>query len=86
MSIKGFKMSDGTVKRYDYSALENIETDNTLSRSGVAADGKAVGDELTNLKEDLEQETMARENLESTLNGIGIVVVNGTLCVKYAEE
>lgn len=54
MSVKGFKLSDGTVVKYDYSALENIETDDTLSRSGVAADAKAVGDEITDIKEDFE--------------------------------
>ncbi len=53
MSIKGFKLSDGTVEKYDYSALENIDIDDTLSREGVAADAKAVGDEITDLKEDL---------------------------------
>ena len=41
---------------------------------------------INEVNEDLEQETIARENLESTLNGIGLVVANGTLCVKYAEE
>ena len=55
MSIKGFKLSDGTVAKYDYSALENIVIDDTLSREGVAADAKAVGDEITDLKEDLSQ-------------------------------
>lgn len=46
MGIKGFKLSDGTVVKYDYSSLDNIVTDDTLSTSGVAADAKAVGDAL----------------------------------------
>ena len=43
MSIKGFKLKDGSVQKYDYSALEDIITDPSLSRSGVAADGQATG-------------------------------------------
>lgn len=87
MSIKGFKMSDGTVKRYDYSALENIETDNTLSRSGVAADGKAVGDEISDLKEDLADFESIGEtrNLfdpiykSETVGGVTYAYSNGTM-------
>lgn len=39
----------------------------------------------TALKEDLQEETEARENLGSTLASLGLVVVNGQLCAKYAE-
>lgn len=53
MSVKGFKLSDGTVVKYDYSSLDNIVTDNTLALSGVAADAKAVGDELNDVKQDV---------------------------------
>ena len=50
MSVKGFKLSDGTVVKYDYSSLDNIVTDSTLSVDGVAADAGAVGDELLSLQ------------------------------------
>lgn len=53
MSVKGFKLTNGTIVKYDYSALDNIVTDDTLALSGVAADAKAVGDELTDVKQDL---------------------------------
>ena len=50
MSVKGFKLSDGTVVKYDYSSLDNIVTDSTLSVDGVAADAGAVGDSITSLQ------------------------------------
>ena len=50
MSIKGFKLSNGSIVRYDYSALDNIVTDDSLSVPGVAADSKAVGDEIAALE------------------------------------
>lgn len=53
MAVQGFKFSDGTVVKYDYSALDNITTDKTLSIENAAADGKAVGEELTTIKADL---------------------------------
>lgn len=53
MSVKGFKLSNGNVVRYDYSSLDNVVTDSTLSLTGVAADAKAVGDELDGVKQDL---------------------------------
>lgn len=55
ISVKGFKLSDGTVEKYDYSSLEDIVTDTTLALSGVAADAKKVGDEISGIKEDLSQ-------------------------------
>ena len=69
--------TETTLKDGQYVAIDHT-TDGTKKLN--------LGAELTDLKEDLEQETTARENLESTLNGIGLVVVNGTLCVKYSEE
>lgn len=51
MSVKGFKLDDGSIAKYDYNSLENITTDTTLSNSGVAADAKAVGDELSSLSD-----------------------------------
>ena len=45
---------------------------------------EATGD-IADLKEDLTLETEARENLGSTLASLGLVVVNGQLCAKYAE-
>ena len=49
--------------------------DADLENEYAAAPAKEVGD----LKEDLENEVTARESL-------GLVVVNGSLCVKYAVE
>lgn len=51
MGVKGFKLSDGSVVKYDYSALEDVVTDESLALDGVAADAKAVGDELADLKQ-----------------------------------
>ena len=45
---------------------------------------EATGD-IADLKEDLTLETEARENLGSTLASLGLVVVDGQLCAKYAE-
>lgn len=46
MSVKGFKLNDGSVVKYDYPSLDNIATDTTLSLNGVAADANAVGDKF----------------------------------------
>lgn len=52
MSVKGFKFND-TVNKYDYNELDNKPTpDATLTKTGQAADAKAVGDQLSTLKED----------------------------------
>lgn len=53
LSVKGFKLSNGNVVRYDYSSLDNIITDSTLSVSGTAADAGAVGLELSDLKNEV---------------------------------
>lgn len=53
LSVKGFKLSNGNVVRYDYSSLDNIVTDATLSVSGTAADAGAVGLELSGIMDDL---------------------------------
>ena len=45
--------------------------DNTLTQTGKAADSKVVGDELTNLKGDL--------------NALGLSVIDGILNVTYGE-
>ena len=65
MSVKGFKLSGGTVEKYDYSSLADIVTDATLSLSGVAADAKAVGDEIGDLS-DLDTED--KSNLVAAIN------------------
>lgn len=58
MDIKGFKGKNGTVHKYDYSALANapeggtganLELDTTLTVEGKAADAKAVGDAISKL-------------------------------------
>ena len=45
-----------------------LETDKTLQVSGAAADAKVVGDEVTQLKEDLEAEENAREAADDAIN------------------
>ena len=50
LSVKGFKLQNGNVVRYDYSSLDNIITDSTLSVAGTAADAGAVGIELNDIK------------------------------------
>lgn len=59
MSVKGFKFND-TVNKYDYNELDNKPTpDATLTKTGQAADAKAVGDQLSTLKDDLKAGTKA---------------------------
>lgn len=52
--IQGFKFHSNnqeTVELYDYNSLQNLpESDKTLSVDGGFADGRTVGDEITNLK------------------------------------
>lgn len=50
MSVKGFKLKNGNIVRYDYSALENIVIDDTLAVTGAAADAKATGDAIDNME------------------------------------
>ena len=46
-----------------------VQTDADLDTAGDAADAKAVGDEITSLKQEFNQ--------------LGLSVVNGALCVTY---
>ena len=69
MSVKGFKLDDGSIAKYDYNSLENITTDTTLSSSGVAADAKAVGDELSDLLDQI-------GDLSDTVDGNNTTVTN----------
>lgn len=46
-----------------------VQTDADLDTAGDAADAKAVGDEISDLKQDFNQ--------------LGLSVVNGALCVTY---
>lgn len=90
MSVKGFKLDDGSIAKYDYNSLENITTDTTLSSSGVAADAKAVGDELSDLLDQIGDlsdvvdgnNTTVTEALseleEGKLNYIGVLPSSGT--------
>jgi hypothetical protein len=68
--------TETTLKDGQYVAIDHA-TDGTKKLN--------LGAELTDLKEDLTLETEARENLGSTLASLGLVVVNGQLCAKYAE-
>lgn len=47
------------------------QVDSTLTMTGAAADAKAVGDAISELKDHLD--------------GIGLSVVSGMLCVTYTE-
>lgn len=77
ISVKGFKLSDGTVEKYDYSSLEDIVTDTTLALSGVAADAKKVGDEISDIKEDLSQLEEYEIYVDGTTLVINTNLVNG---------
>lgn len=68
--------TETTLKDGQYVAIDHT-TDGTKKLN--------LGAELTNLKEDLEEETTARETLGNELTSLGLVVSNGQLCVKYAE-
>ena len=68
------------------TAIGTLANLTTTEKSNLVGAINEVNADVSDVKEDLEQETIARESLESTLNGIGLVVANGTLCVKYAEE
>lgn len=68
MSVKGFKLDNGNVVRYDYSALDNIVTDATLSVAGTAADAAAVGNGLSEVQFGLESLTSQIATTTQTLN------------------
>lgn len=55
-----------------------VAIDSTLTQSGAAADAKAVGDELTDLNEDL-------MGLNTDFSNIGLSVVDGKLSITYEE-
>ena len=61
--------------------IEQLENDVEALQTAVGTNTE----DITDLKEDLTLETEARENLGSTLASLGLVVVNGQLCAKYAE-
>ena len=75
-------------KRITELATETTLKDGQFVAIDHSTDGTKkydIGSELTDLKEGLTLETEARENLGSTLASLGLVVVNGQLCAKYAE-
>lgn len=63
------------LKEITFPGLDNTytipEIDSTLSTAGKAADAKKTGDEISELKEDL--------------NAIGLSVVDGKLCQTFTE-
>ena len=65
MSVKGFRLEDSSVARYDYRFLDNIFTDTSLSMYGAAADAKAVGDKINALAHvpTSDNATLANESL-----------------------
>ena len=67
LSVKGFKLSNGNVVRYDYSSLDNIITDSTLSVSGTAADAAAVGNEISEMQSDINNMSTSLETVTQTL-------------------
>lgn len=70
LSVKGFKLSNGNIVRYDYSSLDNIVTDTTLSVAGTAADAKKVGDEINDFKSDINDNiTIINQVLSNKIDG-----------------
>lgn len=67
LSVKGFKLQNGNVVRYDYSSLDNIVTDSTLSVSGEAADAGAVGNEISEMQYDINNMSTSLETVTQTL-------------------
>lgn len=65
MSVKGFQFEgSNTIHKYDYESLDNIPaSDTTLSESGKYADAKVTGDEINDLKEDLNDAFITSANL-----------------------
>ena len=85
MSVKGFKLKNGDIVRYDYESLDNVVVDNTLTVSGAAADSKTVGDSIDGISSSLGNlsnlDTTTKTSLvgaineiEGELSGIGEIV------------
>ena len=60
-AIKGFHLDDGSLVHYDYRYLDNVVTDSALNQTGVAADGKAVGDAIASVTSGLNLNTITFE-------------------------
>lgn len=69
----------------DISDLQTLTIGHTTSIGNLQTAVGTNTEDITDLKEDLTLETEARGNLGSTLASLGLVVVNGQLCAKYAE-
>lgn len=69
-----------------------LETDKTLQVSGAAADAKVVGDEVTQLKEDLNAISESSKNLlpdgtkTTTLNNTNVVYSDGVLTISGTAD
>ena len=71
-SASGKTASAGEVSKY---MMRNIHVDSTLTEEGAAADAKATGDEITNVKSDLDD-----------LKSYGFVFVGADGNLYYHEE
>ena len=67
------------------TAIGTLANLTTTEKSNLVGAINEVNEDVSDVKEDLTLETEARENLGSTLASLGLVVVNGQLCAKYAE-
>lgn len=67
------------------TAIGTLANLTTTEKSNLVGAINEVNEDVSDVKEGLTLETEARENLGSTLASLGLVVVNGQLCAKYAE-
>ena len=70
-SVKGFRLSDGSTAKYDYAYLENIITDKELTQEDVAADGKAVGDAIDGVENEITELEHEITDAKTDLSHIG---------------
>lgn len=91
VSGKGLSTNDYTTEEKTKLAgiatgATNVTVDNTLSNSGQAADAKATGDEITQLKEDLTDEITARENADDAINAVLATKADTDGAIASAEQ
>lgn len=76
MSVKGFKLKNGDIVRYDYSALDDIVIDDTLAVTGAAADAKATGDAIEDAIDNMESKIGDLSDLTTTDKTSAVDAIN----------